>query len=115
MSSEEETTYNKFLIVWHIHGVEAVIDLDNINQAYIASTLKDEPGSTASHYINYYLMRARFNAHRNYEIWGINLPTGTTEDDVFNWFDHNTQAIVDLIRSHGVCMLPKLGMDPVIR
>ena len=113
---DDEETYNNFMIVWHMFGVEAVVDLDLIEQNYVAAKLREDPLTKSSGYIiNFYLTRARVNTERNYEIWCIKLPTGITHEDVFKWFDHDTQAIVDLIRGRGICLLEKIGKDPVIR
>ena len=113
---DERPTYNKFMIVWHMFGIEAVVDLDRVEQDFVAAKLQGNPLIKSSGYlIDFYLLRARVNTERNYEIWGVNLPTGTTTDDVFNWFDADNQAFVNLIRRLGVCILPKHGQEPVIR
>ena len=110
--------YNKFLIIWDMYGLEAALNLDNMIQKKIEATLKEENISILESdpvwALNFYTMRARFNSHRNYEIYSINLPNGITSDDVIKMFENNPQHMAELIREKGVKFYGVDGQKPVI-
>jgi len=97
---------NRFLIVWDMYGLESAINLDGcISKRVHAALLGEKHGMPhPGQLIEKSLLRARFNTHRNYEIYAIALPSDTTEDDVTEWFDLNPQGMADLIRKKGVSL-----------
>jgi hypothetical protein len=48
------------------------------------------------------MLRARFNPHRNYEIYAVTTPEGVTQELLAEWFNESPQTFADLIRSKGV-------------
>ena len=46
-------------------------------------------------------MRAKFNSHRFYEIYAIDVDDGITSDDIKDWFESAPQEMADLIRKRG--------------
>jgi len=46
-------------------------------------------------------MRARFNTHRHYEIYIVEVDDTITPDDIRDWFDQSPQDTADLIRARG--------------
>ena len=113
---EDDTQqYDKFLLVWDMYGLEAAVNMDEIFEAEVEAKLKEEQsGEKIGQLINYFLLRARFNTQRNYEIYAVNLPSGTTKDEVFGWFNGNEQSMAELIRIKGVPILKHHGSVPII-
>jgi len=112
---DDEQKYDKFLLVWDMLGLEAAINLDEIVEADVQTRLQDgKYVDGVSRAINFAQLRARFNTQRNYEIYAINLPQGTTSDDVHSWFEGNAQVMADLVRAKGVPLLKRSGVKPVI-
>lgn len=102
-------TTNAFLLMWNQFGLEAAapisqyekIDQDNLLR--ILKGEKPEP-NLLNRLLHSWILRSRFNPHRNYEVWAVDVSDPTvTEQDWYDWFDENPQNFADLVRSKGVC------------
>lgn len=113
MGNKDE--YDRFLLVWDMNGLEAAINMSEMARNDVEAKLKGtHPTDSISTMLNYYELRTRFNNQRNYEIYAINLPSDTTRDDVFRWFDGNEQSMADLIRHKGTPFRKRENIKPVI-
>lgn len=114
----KKETYTKFLIVWNMLGVEAVLNLNDIAEKRVEAVLKEEFTNqidiNPDHALDYFLLRARFNQHRNYEIYGINISDSITAKDIIEMFDNDPQHTAELIREKGVKFYGATGQNPVI-
>ena len=115
-SEEEGGQGERFLLVWDMYGLETAVNLDGCMSKRVQAALLEEkhdlvhPGQL----IEKSLLRARFNTHRNYEVYAIMLPRGTTEEEVVGWFDKNPQGLADIVRKKGVNLHGDQGVKPVI-
>jgi hypothetical protein len=106
---------NTFLIMWCAEGLETIvpIDMQQINEEYgkaVMARLSDDEedvpySQRMSDTLRAMELRAQVNGQRNYEIYSLRTSPDITEDILCGLFDDNPQAIVDLIRSHGVRIL----------
>lgn len=94
----------RYLIVWDMYGLELAINMDGCVSKRVEAALlgKEHKEVDLDHLVQRSLLRARFNSHRNYEIYAIGMPAGTTEDDVVDMFERSPQAMADLIRRKGL-------------
>lgn len=94
----------RYLIVWDMYGLELAINMDGCVSKRVEAVLlgKEHKELDLDHLIQRSLLRARFNTHRNYEIYAIGMPAGTTEDDVVDMFERSPQSVADLIRKKGL-------------
>lgn len=101
---DEDGGPEKFLIVWDMYGLEMAVNMDGCVSKRVEAALlgKEHKEPDPDHLIQRTLLRARFNTHRNYEVYAIGMPAGTTEDDVSDMFERSPQNIVDLIRKKGL-------------
>lgn len=101
MSDSEQASLHQFLAVWDQLGLEYLNDLTRSEQNRIMGVLRDEP-IQHSNPLHYFLLRARFNTHRHYEIY--RFESDLSEDEIRELFANDPQSIVDAIRRVGVCL-----------
>lgn len=104
MSVEEFDDRNIFLVVWDVNGLEAIVDVQESAAADTMSLLKGEKAGKLRSELNYFLMRARFNSHRHYEIYSVHTSPEITEEDLRGLFEADPQIAVDLIRERGTML-----------
>lgn len=92
------TKITKFLAMWDMNGLEALIDVSAAEQAAVISTLKGEPIAWKNP-IHGMILRARFNSQRRYEIYVFE--SELDEVSVRHMFEHDAQVIVNGIRKVG--------------
>lgn len=93
--------------MWDCQGIETVVDItpyeheDDDRLLEMIATGKP----AASHFgqlLYKFLMRARFNSHRFYEIYAIATVDDITQEDIYKMFTENPQTSAELIRKSGV-------------
>jgi hypothetical protein len=107
MGSRKNTNW---LAVWDMYGLESLFNVDDAKKIHddyekqvVWSELKGEQLQSRRPNpipIQYILLRARVNSHRNYEIYSftsINL----TEKDIRLWFAESPQEAANWIRENG--------------
>jgi hypothetical protein len=92
---------NIFLLSWDQLGLEAVINVTELEKERTWNTLQDKTGPNLNHIVNGIMMRARYNSQRHYEIYTVTMDSSITEDDVRDMFEASPQAMADLIRERG--------------
>jgi len=99
-----------YVLSWDCTGLESVICVSDIAkeetwQALMRDHTKDDDWSgrseTATSIVWKLMMRARFNTHRHYEIYIVEVDDTITPDDIRDWFDQSPQDTADLIRARG--------------
>jgi hypothetical protein len=98
---EEDGRNGIFAIMWDCNGLESVVRLPNPEDRTFALLKGVKPPEMPN--INHWRLRARFNTHRNYEIYVITAQPGITEDDIQRMFESNPQVAADTIRRIGSC------------
>lgn len=95
----------KFLLMWDCNGLEYVYDIGDWERRQVWATLagKELEYHEKPAPLGHLLMRARFNTHRNYEIWVIET-MDITLDDIKMWFEVNPQGAADVVRERGNCL-----------
>lgn len=97
--------HNRFLIVWNTLGLEEIVDIQDLEQQDTMNRLKNEPARSIRETLNYFSMRARYNAHRIYEMYSIHTSEDVSKDDLVDLFEQDPQAAADLIRERGTKIL----------
>lgn len=100
MSDNERKTHS-FLAVWDCLGLEYLCDITLSEQERIIDTLRDEQREHTNP-LHYFLLRARFNTQRHYEIY--RFESEFDESEIIEMFQEDPQTIVDSIRLVGVCL-----------
>ena len=95
---------NIFLLSWDIQGLEAVVNITDLDKEATWATLQDKPGPRLSSVVNAVMFRARYNSQRHYEVYTVTMSKDITEQDIRDMFERNGQAMADLIRKRGHCM-----------
>jgi len=90
---------NIFAIMWDCNGLEAVQAVPDPAQATFAVLQGQEPPRTPN--INMWLLRARFNTQRNYEIYIVHATPEITREDIVSMFEADPQTAADTIRRLG--------------
>lgn len=99
-----------FLAMWSSEGLEGVFDLSRWKKEHkvwekekIWSVIKGVDHTTIEPTVplKVMLLRARFNSHRQCEIYTFTAESGITKEDVEELFQTNPQYIVDFIRKNG--------------
>lgn len=102
-------TTNAFLVMWDMYGLEAVQSIsryEDWEKEQLIELLKNKKASKnpVGQILNMWQFRARFNGQRHYEIWAIDCEDKSIDEDWWvDSFEANPQAMVDLVRSKGVC------------
>jgi len=93
---------NLFIMAWDCNGLEAVVNITDLEKEATWATLQDkEPSKKISHIVNYLMTRARANSQRHYEIYTMNVQEGLTDEDIRGMFENDPQGSADLIRDRG--------------
>lgn len=111
---------NHYLVAWDMYGLEAVVDLRELEGEELMSLLADEKAGQISNTLRYFIMRARANAQRNYEIHKITTSLEISADDLTKMFNDNPQGAADIIRDSGTLVYPSHSevssrKNPIIR
>lgn len=96
------------LAVWDCTGFEYIEDITEMNpdaweKQNLLRVLKNEEltSNPLNGMLNYWIMRARFNSQRHYEIYAFELGDDLDCDDVKQWTSDDPQAAADWIRANG--------------
>jgi hypothetical protein len=95
---------NRFLVVWDQLGLESVWDLGAAEQQATFDALSGTPGAwnrNIGQRVQYFLLRAKANPQRHYEIYVVETSEEITSDDLENQFEQNPQGMADLVRERG--------------
>ena len=92
---------NVFLLSWDMLGLEAVINITEIEKEATWSTLQDKQTPRLNHIVNAVMMRARANSQRHYEVYTVTVEDGITKEDICEMFEAEPQRMADLIRERG--------------
>lgn len=92
---------NIFLLSWDINGIEAVVNITDLDKEKTWNVLQDKPGPNLNHIVNSIMLRARYNGQRHYEVYTVTMSDDIDEEDVREMFDANPQGMADLIRERG--------------
>jgi hypothetical protein len=88
-----------FAIMWDCHGLEAVARVPDPADTTFALLKGTEPPKPPN--IMHWMLRARVNTQRRYEIYVITATPGITEDDIRDMFEADPQGAADTIRRIG--------------
>ena len=90
--------------MWDNTGLEYVGDITADEQRVIMEALKGKETPRRALANPFHLrLRAQHNPQRHYEIeiYFLTAESGTTEQDIREWFNTDPQAAVDLVRERG--------------
>lgn len=92
------------MLSWDNLGVEMVFDVDAEQSKRVEAALREEPykRQDPGELLEMVLLRARFNSHRNYEVYAINMPESFSEEEVRTMFEENFQIMAELVRKKGI-------------
>ena len=107
-----------FVIMWDNTGLEYVGDITADEQRVIMEALKGKETPRRALANPFHLrLRAQHNPQRHYEIeiYFLTAESGTTEQDIREWFNTDPQAAVDLVRERGrVFYSERVTEQPII-
>jgi len=97
-----------YLLSWDCLGLEACINISDIEKETMWDALKDtgndshqgRPQSVSS-IVGMLQLRARYNNQRFYEIYVVDTDDTVTADNLKSMFDDDPQGSADLIRQRG--------------
>lgn len=97
---------NRYLFVWDCLGLEACINLTDLEQNQLINILKKDDNThiidnPTNMTLNNILLRARFNPQRFYEIYTCDVDENIDRNDLMTMFKNNPQRSADLIRDLG--------------
>ena len=91
--------------MWCNEGLECCIDITADEQRRMWQSLRGEPVSeSAIPNYNHFLLRARYNSQRHYEIYSVEATDGITAEDIREMFEADPQTAADTIRRLGHCL-----------
>ena len=99
---------NTFVISWDQLGLEAIVNVSEIEKEEVwealtatEENLRQGRPSKISHIVSSMMLRAKFNSHRHYEIYAIDVSGEIGEQDLRDLFEQDPQTAADLVRSRG--------------
>ena len=94
---------DQYLVMWCNEGLEGLVNITDLESNDLLTMIKTGQPVTSkvSHYVTMMSMRARANAQRHYEIYGLTVAEGITEQDIRDMFDNDPQTAADTIRRIG--------------
>lgn len=105
MESLPDTNY--FLAFWCSEGFESIEDITDyadwdVFQAQQLLSGEQTDRNPVNQRIGYYKMRAQFNTHRHYELYGICTSSDISENMLWEMANENPQGTAEMIRERGV-------------
>jgi len=99
VTDENPTHGNVFMFSFSQEGFESIVNLTEIDKAYVMAKISDEktPQSVAS-ILNMVSLRAKFNEQRRMEVWLVKLDNEFTEESLWAWAEEEPQAVANLAR-----------------
>ena len=90
---------NVFVFSFSTQGIEAIVNLTQIDEAHILSKIAgDQESRSVNSILTMMQLRAQFNQHRNMEVWLVKLDESFTEESLIKLGQDDPQAIADLGR-----------------
>jgi hypothetical protein len=113
-------TINAYLFMWNCHGIESIVPITEYEDQMKLDAwviLKGEtPGKNPiDDIVGSMIMRARFNAERNYEIYAMDCEEGITREDLFEFWDNSPQSAADITREKGICLFTNRNLSRPIQ
>lgn len=102
----------KFIAMFDCNGFECIINITTDERKHFLSALKNEEFKTDIP-LQQMMLRARYNPQRSPEIWSF-IST-VSEESLLDIACESPQALVDLIRSHGVAIYTTPKEDGVVK
>ena len=91
-----------FVLSWDQLGLEAVVNVTDIEKEILWNTLQDKKGTNKiGQTVTQLMLRARYNPQRHYEIYSITVAEGITEEDIRTMFENDPQGSAELVRERG--------------
>ena len=90
-------------LMWDCNGLEAAINVTDINRKRVWATLKGEDASKIPVEPNlmHWRLRAQANSQRHYEIYIVEVDEGVTTIDIVQAFHDAPQQMADTVRRIG--------------
>ena len=92
---------NKFICSFDCNGFECIVDVTSWEKQSLLDSIAGEQLRPAPVNLNHLMLRARFNQHRNPEIYSFTTTEDLTEESLWEFAEENPQALADLIRKNG--------------
>ena len=92
---------SRWAIMWDCYGLEAIARVPDPSDITFA-VLKNAPRPEVPN-IHHWVLRARFNPQRNYEIYIFDSEHGIEREDIVKMFESDPQHAADTIRRLGHC------------
>lgn len=103
--TDESPSGDIFLLSWDQEGLEACINVSDIDRKRMWDILADQQGQGRGHDINSIVqaitLRAKFNSQRHYEIYTVLVDGTVTAQDLRDMFEQDPQGAAELIRARG--------------
>lgn len=88
-----------WILSWCDGGLESVVNLTEINEQFVFDNLAEKTKiNPIPRLIDKFELRARFNQHRNYEVYTIHIADDMNEEDIRFYFEENSTEFKNLIR-----------------
>jgi hypothetical protein len=99
----DENNQITYLLVWTSFGFEDITNLTKLIEEEILDKLieKERIYKSAASIIDFWLLRARLNPHRNYNVYTINVSGDITEDYLLMLSKDNPQNFANLVKEKG--------------
>lgn len=95
---------NNIALMWDCNGLEAAVDVTDIDQQRMWAVLKGEdPSKVRVANLMHWKLRAQANGQRHYEIYIISVEDDVTVDDIVEAFEQAPQQMADTVRRIGHC------------
>ncbi len=92
----------QWVVLFDNEGVDTLVPWGELVEDRVIATLSGEkPPSSPNHIVSRMMLRARFNQHRNPEVWAYNTQEDIAYDDMRDLWEDNPQYMADLVRSKG--------------
>lgn len=92
---------NVYLLSWDCNGLEACINVSDIEKQAVWATLSNKEPPKLNQIVSAVLLRARYNSQRHYEVYTVSVDKSISEYDLRGLFEENPQGAAELIRERG--------------
>ena len=100
--SDGEDRVELFAAMWDCYGLEALVRVPSPADTTFALLQNKKPPDMPN--LMHWQLRARFNTHRQYEIYTFSAQPGISIEDIREMFETNPQTAADTIRRIGHCL-----------
>jgi len=99
--------YPQYIVVWSNEGLERIVDIEHVSKNLFFDMIRNANhgytvNSKLRDILDFFILRAKYNSNRRYEIYALNAKRGIKKEDIEEAFRVRPQTMADTVRKIGI-------------